>query len=233
MLITQHPLTHHQSRHGNPIKNVIIHWTVTNTFELAYRVLDQKGSSYHYMVREDQAWQLVDESETAYHAGVFPINETSIGISCIGTPQNPPTPGTLATLVELVTAICQRHDLAPEAILGHRDVRATQCPGTVDIAWVRTEVAQQLAATVHAVVPIPDIPADDQRARDIYNYEYDLIKGGFPDSHFFEYVITYAQTHNMSLIDSVNPAFREQYADELRYVNKKLIPVTDSLFRVE
>jgi hypothetical protein len=57
--------------------------------------------------------------------------------------------------------------------------------------------------------------SDEVMAHMIYDYEFDLLKGSFPQGNDFDFVKNWAAQHGKSLLDSVNPAFREQYYNEL------------------
>ena len=64
------------------------------------------------------------------HAGVKKYNEYGIGIAVIGNfEKTKPTPAQLASVKLLVTALCQRYGIPPENVLGHREIKATACPG--------------------------------------------------------------------------------------------------------
>jgi hypothetical protein len=77
------------------------------------------------------------------HAGVNEYNQHGIGIVLVGNlEQSPPTDRQLDAVIRLVGELSRRHKIATTNIVGHGDVRATECPGRyfpLDI--VRSRVA--------------------------------------------------------------------------------------------
>lgn len=65
------------------------------------------------------------------------LNQDTLGISCVGNYEELEPPAKLIdALVSTLTALCKRHGLTADAIIGHRDARsinpkadATLCPG--------------------------------------------------------------------------------------------------------
>ena len=66
-----HPSKNHSPREYGKIHYLILHYTEL-TFEQALDALTNGNVSAHYLIPEekDLAYQLVDESERAFHAGV-------------------------------------------------------------------------------------------------------------------------------------------------------------------
>lgn len=98
------------------------------------------STSAHYTVATDgRVGQSVQEEDTAWHAGLWPMNLRSIGIEHEGQPSRGPwTPSDaqLQASAALVAAICQRYSIPAdrEHIIGHSEVipdRAARknCPG--------------------------------------------------------------------------------------------------------
>ena len=76
----------------NIIDTIIIHYTGMQNAQLALNYLCNPGSrvSSHYFINEKgKLWQLVDDNNVAWHAGVSKwldrknLNETSIGIELV------------------------------------------------------------------------------------------------------------------------------------------------------
>ncbi len=64
------------------------------------------------------------------HAGDRRHNEQGIGICLIGNfEEGPPTANQIAATQKLVAALCGPLQIAPDAVLLHRDIAATACPG--------------------------------------------------------------------------------------------------------
>jgi hypothetical protein len=64
------------------------------------------------------------------HAGRDEYNQHGIGIVLVGNfDEQPPSDAQLAAVKRLVGELRSRHDIDPERIFGHGDVKATACPG--------------------------------------------------------------------------------------------------------
>ncbi|MGV3103804.1 N-acetylmuramoyl-L-alanine amidase [Rothia sp. 32237D007AR] len=128
-------LTHRQAanftpgRGGNRITTIVIHhWddpAKNPTFDgtVHWFASGQARSSAHYVAEAGRVTRMVAESDTAWHAGNWPVNQTSIGIEC-----NPrATEADKRTIAELIRDIQSRHGKL--RIIGHKDASATACPG--------------------------------------------------------------------------------------------------------
>lgn len=80
-------------------------------------------TSAHYVVENGRVACLVNLSDTAYHAGDWGANLTSIGIEC--RPEM--SDGDLETVCELVAYLYKVYGELP--IYGHKDFSSTACPG--------------------------------------------------------------------------------------------------------
>lgn len=64
------------------------------------------------------------------HAGSAPHNAAGIGICLVGDfEQEAPTERQLAACIDLVRMLAERYEIDQSAIVRHRDVKATACPG--------------------------------------------------------------------------------------------------------
>jgi hypothetical protein len=99
------------------------------------------------------------------HAGVNEYNQHGIGIVLVGNfEQGPPTGRQFAAVNRLVTELARRHEIKPANIVGHGDVRATECPGRLfPLGEVRAEVA---AAIDRGGLPLALVPADGMSRKD-------------------------------------------------------------------
>ena len=119
----------------NIIDTVIIHYTGMQNAQLALNYLCNHSSrvSSHYFINEKgKLWQLVDDNNVAWHAGVSKwldrknLNETSIGIELV----NPGheygyqefTDDQYKTLEELIKSLIDKFDIKVDRILGHSDI---------------------------------------------------------------------------------------------------------------
>ena len=118
------------------ISHIILHYTDMADCDAALaRLCDPAAKvSAHYLIRRDgHIFQLVDEAERAWHAGVsFWQGETDMNSASIGIELDhaghkdgamavfPQTQ--MAALITLLQEVTARHDIAPQNILGHSDI---------------------------------------------------------------------------------------------------------------
>lgn len=122
---------------GKTINSVILHYTgLPNAAIARTRLCDgaaERKVSAHYLIEEQgKIWQLVDEAQRAWHAGTgswrgeTDMNSVSIGIELV----NPghewgyrpfPTPQ-IASCIDLLKDIMERHNLPAAAVIGHSDM---------------------------------------------------------------------------------------------------------------
>ena len=93
---------------------------------------------YHFLI--DPAGRVYQGRILAYqgaHAGGA-NNVGNIGICLLGDfDHEQPTERALDSLEELIVALSRRHGIARASVKGHREFKATQCPGRNLTAWVR------------------------------------------------------------------------------------------------
>lgn len=120
-----------------PIDRVVIHWFgAGNQAGADAQFQKPNGTSAHYSVEDSSIHQYVKEEHTAYHAGVYAMNQRSIGIEHSATPDRPATEATYQTAGKLLGEICRRYNIPFDRshIIKHSEVpKATQCCGTIDI----------------------------------------------------------------------------------------------------
>jgi len=64
------------------------------------------------------------------HAGVEKYNKEGIGICLVGNfNQDRPTPAQSRALIQLTAYLMRTFHIPPQRVLGHRDIRKTDCPG--------------------------------------------------------------------------------------------------------
>lgn len=136
MRVEDRPSPNHDARPPDArLGYVVLHYTGMESGNAALaRLRDPQAEvSAHYVVTEGgRVLRLVPEERRAWHAGVGGwagtdgLNAVSIGIELV----NPGhdwglkdfAPRQIAALLGLLGAICDRHGLGPEAVLGHSDV---------------------------------------------------------------------------------------------------------------
>ncbi|WNI61421.1 N-acetylmuramoyl-L-alanine amidase [Enterobacter asburiae] len=137
--------TRHQAQAAYPrIKVLVIHYTADD-FDSSLATLTDKNVSSHYLIPakppapdgKPRIWQLVPESELAWHAGISfwrgtnRINDTSVGIELenrgwqktSGVKRFTPfEPAQIAALVSLARDIITRYNIRPENVVAHSDI---------------------------------------------------------------------------------------------------------------
>lgn len=131
------------------IKVLVIHYTAED-FSSSLSTLTAQEVSAHYLIPQrpvnNTIWQLVPESELAWHAGpsfwrgATRLNDTSVGIELVnsgyrrtltGLRWAPFSPEQISTLKALLKDVAQRYHIKPENIVGHSDIapQRKQDPG--------------------------------------------------------------------------------------------------------
>lgn len=138
MAVIEYPSPNHGERLGNGgIRLIVLHFTGMPDLGAALeRLCDPEAEvSCHYLVaRSGEVVAMVPEDRRAWHAGegswggVEDINSRSIGIEIDNSGQEPFDPRAMSSLVPLLKDILARHDLPPEAVIGHQDM----APGRKD-----------------------------------------------------------------------------------------------------
>lgn len=121
------------------IDRIVDHWTVGSLESAIARFKDPTANvSAHYIVaRAGRIVQLVAETDTAYHAGDWPMNRRSIGIEHEGAPDVPFTDEQYASSAWLHRRIAASSFVDLDTgVIRHRDVVPTQCPGPLDLARI-------------------------------------------------------------------------------------------------
>ena len=127
-------------RGGKSINKIVLHHNAgTLTTEQCYQVWQTREASAHYQVEiTGRIGQLVNDSDTAWHAGNQDANQTSIGIEHANNALSPNWTVSDATLdagAHLVAAICRYYGLGRpvwgQNVFGHKNFYATDCPGAL------------------------------------------------------------------------------------------------------
>ena len=134
-------------RQNEKITKICLHWIVgkLSAADAVFNNPDRQVSA-HFGIGHTTIHQYVREEDTAYHAGNLTVNRQSIGIEHEGGPDLPISEDTHKTSIELVTDICRRYNIPADRqhILKHSEIKATQCPGTLDIDRIIREVQIRL-----------------------------------------------------------------------------------------
>lgn len=164
-----------KGRGGNSIKYIVIHhWDDPAKHPAFEGVINWFGNpasqvSAHYVVEAGRVACLVNESDTAWHAGNWAINQQSIGIEC-----NPRcSEADKTTVGELVTELLDRYPGAK--IIGHKDIISTSCPGAY---YPPSRVLAPYLGTKPAPTPTPAPPSLNP-AGDIHALALAVIQGDY------------------------------------------------------
>lgn len=134
-------------RDGNSVSLIVLHW-MAGTLESTDATFNnpQRLASAHYGIGGSEVHQYVDEKDTAWHCGNLSKNKQSIGIEHEGSPTIPVSESTVQTSIQLVADICRRYNISPssDTIKRHSDIKATQCPGTLPVERIISEVKKLL-----------------------------------------------------------------------------------------
>ena len=139
MDLTEHPSPNHDSREGQVIDMLVLHYTGMQTLEAAIaRLTDHRAQvSAHYLVTDSgDLICMVDEGERAWHAGasswrgVTNINSRSIGVE-IENPGHengyrPFSDIQMDAVTRLCSDILSRHSIPARNVVGHSDVAPTR-----------------------------------------------------------------------------------------------------------
>jgi N-acetylmuramoyl-L-alanine amidase len=112
---------------------IVLHHTEQNSVEQSLHTLRTRNGggpvSAHYLVGRDGAlYQLVPDSERAWHAGagrwgtVTDVNSASIGIELDNNGDEPFAPEQIATLLRLLDDLCTRLRIPRSQVIGHADL---------------------------------------------------------------------------------------------------------------
>lgn len=128
-----------KGRAGKKINKIIVHHNDGNlTVEGCWNVWQTREASAHYQVEADgSVGQLVWDSDTAWHAGSWDANLTSIGIEHADISRSPYrlSDATLENGAHLVAALCKKFGLGRpqwrKNVFPHSDFRSTECPASI------------------------------------------------------------------------------------------------------
>lgn len=127
------PSPNFSAREHGIIDSIILHHTATPTCKMALDILtdgtrEPKVSSHYVIDRNGDVYQLVDDAEKAWHAGVSywrgreKMNEYSIGIEIVNTGYEVFPDLQMDAVVRLCQTLCAKHSIDSRNIVGHSDI---------------------------------------------------------------------------------------------------------------
>ncbi len=178
------------------VKFLIIHYTAQD-FPTALRTLTEQQVSAHYLVGDDKPttiYRLVDESQTAYQAGLSDwkgysrLNPSSIGIEIVnlgyldgpnGRTYVPFPQYQIDSLIPLVKEIVARHHIKPENILGHQEIAPQRKPDPGPLFPWKQLADAGLIPTLDAAQIAAKKTEYDQQLPDIAWFQKKLAQHGY------------------------------------------------------
>lgn len=130
-----------------------------------------KVSAHYGVLLDGSIWHWVDEDNTAYHSGDYPMNQRSIGIEHEdnGDYNGIRTDALYSASAKLVRDICLFYQIPIDRmhILKHSEVIATGCPDALDIE----RIVREANGTVNQQTLIDQLRADRYRNWQLYQQE--------------------------------------------------------------
>ena len=191
--------THSALGQSSRVRFIVIHYTVSDLAR-SIKILTEQQVSSHYLLSDNASpviYGLVDESRSAYHAGVSSwkaytqLNNSSIGIEIVnpGFSDGPDGPGSrvwhpypqaqIDQLIALLKQIVARHGVKPENILAHSDIapqRKTD-PGPL-FPWRQLASAGLITWPDPAAVALA-LPVFEQALPDVAWFQQKLAQHGY------------------------------------------------------
>ena len=183
-------LTRHYTagRGGHSIDKVIVHHNDGDlSVEGCYEVWQSREASAHYQVTSDgTVGQLVWDRDTAWHAGNWRANQTSIGIEHADCSRSPYriSEACLDSGAHLVAAVCRHYGLGrPEwgvNLFGHSDFAATECPASLAVGGSQHD---EYVARAQAWYDAMGAGIETLEADDMTQDEHDMLQAVYDVQH--------------------------------------------------
>lgn len=151
-----------QGRGGKKIDKLVIHWwgdpnqNPSTSGVVNWLCNPAAGTSAHFVVSgtNREVYQIVDDTNTAWHAGDFTANQTSLGIECDPRCRDED----YDTIAELIADLWRYYGKLP--LVPHNRFTSTRCPGNYDLARLEREAQEKFNPTPKPPVnPHKDVPA--------------------------------------------------------------------------
>lgn len=186
--------THYtEGRSGATIDKIIVHYNAGDlTVEGCYSVWQTRPASAHYQVESGgRIGQFVNDWDTAWHAGDWNANITSIGIEHANKTGGYITDKCLDAGAHLVAALCKYYGLGrPEwlkNVFPHKYFQATACPGQIygaqKDAYIQRaqEWYDAMTGTKPAPSPTPTPTPTPSKKINVVYQSYDSTHGWLPE----------------------------------------------------
>lgn len=178
-------------RSGRKISKILVHHNAGNlSIAGCYSVWQTREASAHYQVQADgRIGQLVWDSDTAWHAGNWEANLTSIGIEHADISTNPwrVSDATLDNGAHLVAALCRYYGLGRPQwgvnVFPHSAFSSTECPaslyGSQKDAYMAKAQAWYDSMTGGKPAPKPSTPVPAPQPTDLNALADAVIRGDY------------------------------------------------------
>lgn len=194
---------YNKGRAGKKIEKIVIHWFGIGSLESANTRFQNPASqvSAHFGVSQGRIWQWVKEEDTAWHSGNLLVNQTSIGIEHDAGVEPPHDLSQLDynTSAELLAYISKKYNipLNRSTVVGHREIKATQCPGTINIDKL-ISLAKSLMNPIHRLCVITSHVPDEMLVRSVADQVKARVQGLGPITIDLTFVTTDAVFHTVT-----------------------------------
>lgn len=146
------------TRQGKGKLGFIIHWMAGNLASTDAVFQNRaRNTSAHFGIENEVIHQYVDVNNTAYHAGNWDVNLTTVGIEHSAQPGRDATDATYESSAQLIAQVIH-NDSVGNNLRPHNAIVATACPGTVDVGRIARRVNEILGAPVLDPAPTPPSP---------------------------------------------------------------------------
>lgn len=164
-------------RNGHPIDKIVLHHNAGNlSIQGCWDVWQTRAASAHYQVdASGRIGRLVKDVDTAWHAGDWEANASSIGIEHADISTQPwlISDATLDNGAHLVAALCHHYGLGrPEwlkNVFPHNHFQATECPAS--IGGTQRDVYMRRAQQY-----FDQMEGDDMSPEDVWNVSINGVK---------------------------------------------------------
>jgi N-acetyl-anhydromuramyl-L-alanine amidase AmpD len=132
--VTWDPSPNHASRQGEKIQRLVLHNTDGPLPGSLVRLKDPAAQvSAHYVVdRNGHIYQLVADTETAWHSGNKLVNQQSIGIEIVAWNKALGMTGIQeSSVVNLAKFVLDTYNVPLANVVPHRSIKPTDCPGWI------------------------------------------------------------------------------------------------------
>jgi N-acetylmuramoyl-L-alanine amidase len=213
----------HDTR-ASPADMILLHYTGMRSADAAVERLCDPAArvSSHYVVMENgDIYQLVPETERAWHAGIScwegetDINSRSIGIEIVNPGHDLGYPDFPDVQIDAVTALCRdilrRRKILPARVLAHSDVAPARKPDPGEkFPWAKlADAGVGVWVEPTAIMPGPELDPGDHseivaRLQDEFRaFGYDVPATGIYDQATREVVTAFQRHFRPARVDGI------------------------------